>query len=202
MANNRNCGCGARRGCLNSVRGARWDNYPYYNGVCPDVEGEYVEVRDEGWNDNCCRNRDDGCGERRGCRRRRRDGDCFGMFLANVPMVVAANGVVPLINGHGCGKDFCVNSGQITVEDAGIYLATYTARAPETMEAETTLTLNVNEVSQPCAITTLAAGSTVTGQAIFNACENSVVSLRTSEAISATDPSLQPMVTLSLVQLE
>ena len=44
MANHRNCGCGRPIGCLNSVRGARWDNYPYYNGECPDAQGEYVRA--------------------------------------------------------------------------------------------------------------------------------------------------------------
>lgn len=195
MANNRNCGCGRRRGCLNSVRCARWDNYPYYGGSCPDADGEYCEteaVRGADAGDDCrCRHR-----------RRRRDGDCFGLFTASVPMAVAANGVIPLISGYGCGQDFCVNCGQITLEDAGVYLATYTARAPETMESDTTITLNVNEVSQPSAVATLAPGGSVTAQAIFNASENSVVSLRTSAPVSASEPSLQPAFTLSLIPVD
>lgn len=197
MANNRNCGCGRRRGCLNSVRCARWDGFPYYNGVCPDTDGEYEAVRDSGG--EC----DDGGRPRCGWKSRYgRFCECYGLFMANVPMVVAANGVIPLIGGCGSGPDFCVNSGQIVVKDPGTYLATYTARAPEGLAADTTITLNVNEISQPSAITTLAADTAVTGQAIITAGENAVVSLRTSEAITSTDPSLQPVFTLSLVQLE
>jgi len=189
MANHRNCGCGRPIGCLNSVRGARWDNYPYYNGECPDAQGEYVRAANHD---------DDDCA----CRRPRRHHCRFGLFQANAPMVVAANGVIPLVNSYGCGRDFCVGSGQIAVEEAGTYLATYTARAPETLAADTTITLNVNEVSQPSAVAVLAAGEDVTGQTIFTAGENCMVSLRSSEAMTSTEPSLQPVFTLSLVKLD
>ena len=136
MANHRNCGCGRRIGCLDSVRGARWDNYPFYGGECPDAQGEYVRAAG---NDDC------------GCPRRPRRRGCFGMFQVSAPMAVAANGVIPLVSCSGCDRDFCVGSGQITLEEAGTYLATYTARAPEALAADTTLTLTVNDIAQPSA---------------------------------------------------
>ena len=40
-----------------------------------------------------------------------------------------------------------------------------------------------------------------TAQAICEMCERSTVSLRSSEAINLTDPSVQPLVTLSLVRI-
>ena len=96
-----NNGCG----CLNSVGGRwRWENFPYYDSCCPDADGIYGDNR-----------RDD-----RECRRcRDRDRDSCGIFMASLPMAVAANGIVPLVNGMNCGRIFDVNSGMITVKDAG-----------------------------------------------------------------------------------
>ena len=40
-----------------------------------------------------------------------------------------------------------------------------------------------------------------TAQAICDVCERSTIALRSSEAITMTDPSVQPLVTLSLVKI-
>ena len=198
MANQQNCGCGRSRGCLASVRSARWDNYPYYGGGCPDVNGVYE--------DDCCGGEqvELRAAQARGCccGRRRRCGDVYGIFTAGVPMAVAANGIIPLAESSGCGRDFCVNNGVITLEDPGVYLAIYTALAPEGTTVNSTITLNVNEISQPSAITVIGANTgSVTGQAIFSVSEGATVSLRTSEELSSTTPSLQPAFTLTLTQI-
>ena len=193
MANNNRCGCGPRRnsnngyGCLNSVGGRyRWEDYPYYPGPCPDANG--------------CYDQDD---EERCCRRRRRRGRCdFGMFTAMLPMAVTANGIIPLAN-NNCLADngFPVNSGLITIEESGTYLATYTMRVPEGAALDSTITLNVNEASQSSAIAK-AAGTATTAQAIFDVNERATVTLRSSDAINITDTSVQPLFTLTLVKLD
>ncbi|MDO4866248.1 MAG: hypothetical protein Q4C10_06790 [Clostridia bacterium] len=203
MANKHRCGCSGRDdrnsnrsyGCLNSLESRyRWDNYPYYGGPCPDVNGAA--------NDGDC-DRD----EHRGRRRRhcgRRNG--FGMFSAMLPMAVAANGVIPLVGSCGCPgwENFNVNSGLVTVKEEGTYLATYTVRLPEGADVNSTITLNVNDASQSSAITQVggAGPGCFTAQAIFDACGDTTVTLRSSEAINITEPSAQPLFTLSLVRLE
>lgn len=199
MANNNRCGgCGRRNsnnnyGCLNYVGGRRrWDNYPYFDGMCPDADGVYDDDRNDG--------SDRG---RRG--RRRRDDERSGLFTAMLPMAVAANGIIPLVNGSCvCGAgDFPVNSGLITVEEEGTYLATYTVRVPEGQTLATTVTLNVNDASQSSAITEVGGTGPVsfTAQAIFDVCDRSTVTLRTSEAINLTETATQPLATLTLVKL-
>ena len=170
MANNNRCGCSRRNsnnayGCLNSVGGRyRWDNYPYYPGPCPDAEGVYDWCNDNNDNDDC------DCGRReRRCRRRRR---CrFGLFSAMLPMAVTANGIVPLASNNcmGAVSEFPVNSGLITVEEAGTYLATYTVRVPECQAMASTFTLNVNDAYQSSAVVEAGGeGPTgFTGPAIF-----------------------------------
>ena len=215
MANNYRCGdCGRRDsnnryGCLNSLSENRrcWDNYPYYNGPCPDRNGNYESVRGS---------YDDGCGSYDGGRQcdggRPYDGgrpserrSKYGIFSAMLPMAVAPNGIIPLVNNNcfcPCG-DFAVNSGMITVEEAGTYLATYTVRVPEGQTLTSNITLNVNDACQSTAITEVGGQGPVsfTAQAICDMCERSTVSLRSSEAINLTDPSVQPLVTLSLVRI-
>lgn len=164
MANNYRCGdCGRRDsnnryGCLNSLSENRrcWDNYPYYNGPCPDRNGNYESVRGS---------YGDGCGSYDGGRPcdggRPYDGgrpserrSKYGIFSAMLPMAVAPNGIIPLVNNNcfcPCG-DFAVNSGMITVEEAGTYLATYTVRVPEGQAMASTFTLNVNDASQSSAV--------------------------------------------------
>ena len=203
MANNYRCGdCGRRDsnnryGCLSCLGEGRrcWDNYPYYNGPCPDRNGNYETVRG-GY--------DDGYGRCDGGRPRDRETK-YGIFTAMLPMAVAPNGIIPLVNSNcycPCG-DFAVNSGLITVEEAGTYLATYTVRVPEGQTLTTNITLNVNDASQSSAITEVGGAGPVsfTAQAICDVCERSTISLRTSEAISITEPSVQPLVTLSLVKM-
>ena len=205
MSNNNRCGCSRRNsnnayGCLNSVGGRyRWDNYPYYPGPCPDAEGVYDWCNDNNDNDDC------DCGRReRRCRRRRR---CrFGLFSAMLPMAVTANGIVPLASNNcmGAVSEFPVNSGLITVEEQGTYLATYTVRVPEGQAMASTFTLNVNDASQSSAVVEAGGeGPTgFTGQAIFDVHDRSTVTLRSSDAINLTETSVQPLVTLTLVRLD
>lgn len=190
--NNKNCRK-RRRGCMNSVC-ERWGGYPYYPGPCADANGCYnnpsppVEQVRGGAGADC------------------RGGMCSGMFVAYLPMAVSANGMLPLVTNNPCrNSDFAVNSGLITLEEQGTYLATYSVRVPEGAALNTTLTLNVDDASQSSAITQIAGEGTGTSaysaQAIFEADAGTTVSLRTSDAISVTDPSVQPLVSLSLVQL-
>ena len=204
MANNYRCGdCGRRDsnnryGCLSCLGESRrcWDNYPYYNGPCPDRNGNYeAEVRG-GNGQGCWR-----CEDRGPCEQRSK----YGLFTAMLPMAVAPNGIIPLVNGSGlcqCG-DFAVNCGLITVEEAGTYLATYTVRVPEGQTLASNITLNVNDASQTSAITAVGGEgpASFTAQAICDVCERSTIALRSSEAINITDPSVQPLVTLSLVKI-
>ena len=198
MANNNRCGCNDRRngnngygclGCLN--RRCRWEGFPYYVGPCPNADGEYECDRDEP------RRGDDGCP--------RRGGRCdFGIFTAMLPMAVAANGIIPLVRGN-CGIDdgFAVNSGLITVDEAGTYLATYTVRLPEGADVSSTMTLNVNDASQSPAIMQVGGEGPLgfTAQAVVDVPERSAIALRTSEAINVTESSQQPLVTLTLVKV-
>lgn len=190
MANVNNCGCSGRRngyGCLGCLGDRyRCGNYPYYGGPCPDVDGCYGEA----YRERCVR----------------RPGGCFGMFSAMLPMAVAANGIIPLV-GNNCMsnvKDFPVNSGLITVEEKGTYLASYTVRLPEGAALDSTITLNVNDASQSSAITNVGGEGPAgfTAQAIFDVADRATVALRSSEPINLTDSSAQPLVTLSLVRLD
>ena len=301
----RNCNCngngngnnnGRRRrcGCMKMARSC-WENFPYYNGPCPNTDGCYGWYNCNSCNCNCdcdcgndnddndsgsgqscgyercrrrcmrrcmerCRNRydddddcgqqpmprgnrrydddddcdqqpmprgnrrydddddcgqqpslrgnrrydDDDCGMPRRRRRRRCFGPCCGMFMAQLPMAVGPNGIIPLVFNNPCKSDnFEVNSGLVKVERAGTYLATYTVRVPEAAALTTTITLNVDNASQSSAITQVGeANSEYTAQAIFQADEGDIVALRTSEAINVTDTAAQPMFTLSLVRLD
>ena len=181
----------------------RWENYPYYTGPCPspEVAGAY-EDEDRG---DCRRrrrcHRDDRC-DRCGHYDR-----CSAIFAAYLPVAIGPNGVVPLVVNNPCrDSDFTVNSGMITLEKAGVYLASYDVRLPAGATMNTTLTLNVDGASQSTAITQVETAGTGTAaysaQAIFEAGEGANVDLRTSDAISITDPSAQPAFTLSLVRLE
>ena len=215
---NRNNNCNNRRhhcGCMRMARGC-WGNFPYYGGGCPDVYGCYGrrpwEDCDNNDNDNDERDRGNDCECRcRRCRRRRRR--CGGgmpnvMLTSFAPLAVSPNGIIPLSMADICrNSDFEVNSGLITVESEGTYLATYNVRVPAQTALDTVMTLNVNDASQTPAITqvvTEAGANTTsfTAQAIFQADEGDTVSLRTSEAINVTETSVQPMVTLSLTRLE
>ncbi len=190
MANNNRCGCGPRRnsnngyGCLGSVnRCWRWDDYPYYGGPCPDADGNYGCDREE-----------------------RRRGRCdYGLFMAMLPMAVTANGIIPLTN-NNClnASGFPVNSGLITIEEGGTYLATYTLRVPEGAALDSTITLNVNDACQSAAIAQAGgtAPASTTAQAIFNVNDRATLTLRSSEAINITENSAQPLFTLTLVKLD
>ena len=198
MANNNRCGCGRRNsnnyGCLGCL-GGRWENYPYYVGPCPNADGEYCcdDVK------NPC---DDDCRCRRSCRR-----ECAncGIFSAMLPIAVATNGIIPLVN-NGCLTSpgaFPVNCGLITVEEKGTYLATYTVRVPEGSTVESTFSLNVNDACQSSSIvqTGGAGPACYTGQALFDVGDQATVTLRSSDAINITETSPQPLVTLSMVKI-
>ena len=186
----------------------RWENYPYYTGPCAGAEGAYRCDCDREDNDEGdCRGRNRCDRRERRCRRRWREDCCAAMFQAYQPMAIAANGIVPLVANNPCrNSDFEVNSGLITLEAQGVYLATYTARVPEGATLDTTLTLNVDDASQSSAITQITSGGTgtsaYTAQAIFEADEGATVALRSSDAINVTDSAIQPMFTLSLVRLD
>ena len=76
-------------------------------------------------------------------------------------------------------------------------------RVPEGQTMASNITLNVNNASQSTAITEVGGEgpASFTAQAICEMSERSTVSLRSSEAINLTDPSVQPLVTLSLVRI-
>ena len=201
MAKNNRCGgCGRRNsnnyyGCLNCLDGRQWrDNFPYYDGPCPNGDGDYEVVRRGG--DGDC-----GCRRPRCPERRQRS----GIFVAMLPMAVAPNGIIPLVSNNclGIAGDFAVNSGLITVEEEGTYLATYTVRMPEGKAMASTFTLNVNDASQSSAIAEVGGEgpASFTAQAIFDVCDRATVTLRSSEAINVTTASAQPLVTLSLVKI-
>ena len=97
-----------------------------------------------------------------------------------------------------------MNSGLITVEEEGTYLATYTVRVPEGQALESTFTLNVNDASQSSAVVQAGGeGPTgFTGQAIFDVRDRSTVTLRSSDAINLSQTATQPLVTLTLVRLD
>ena len=201
MAKNNRCdGCGRRNshnayGCLNCLGGRHCrDNYPYYEGPCPNADGCYEMVRGAAEDD--CRGRRPDRPERRAP---------FGIFTAMLPMAVAPNGIIPLVNNNclGIAGDFAVNSGLITVEEEGTYLATYTVRVPEGQTVASNFTLNVNDASQSSAITEVGGAGPVsfTAQAIIDVCDRATVALRSSDAINVTEPSTQPLVTLSLVKI-
>ena len=201
---NGNCDCRRRHpvGSLNSLGGLRpWG--VTWNGGCPDANGCYG--REDGdcgdWHDRDCRGRDRG-----GRRGRRGSGDgVFGLYTACLPMAVAPNGVIPLVGGLcDCGGDIAVNSGVITLYRPGTYLATVTARVGAETTVDSTITLNVNEASQSSAVLELAGAgpSSSTAQAMFDVCDQALVTLRSVDAINITTPASQPLFTLSLVRLE
>lgn len=196
MANINRCGCDNRRnnyGCLGCLGNRRcWDNFPIYNGPCPNADGEYdCDDAPEKDRDCCCRRRDQGAG--------------FGMFSAMMPVAVAANGIIPLTRLNGaCGGAFPVNSGLITIDERGTYLATYTVRVPEGADIASTITLNVDDASQSTAIAEIGGTAPVssTAQAIFEVGDRATVALRSAEPINVTERSSQPLFTLTLVKLD
>ena len=190
MANNYRCGCGSRGsnntiGCLNSVAARRrWDNYPYYDGCCPDADGDY------------------------GCCYARGDRSVYAMFSACQPLAVAANGIVPLTLAQACPRAFAVNAGAISVRDPGVYLATMTVRVPAETQVDSTFSLALNDVNQPTTITPVETATgdaqpfTATSQAIFTADAGDTVAIRSAETVNLTDPSIEPMFALTLVRLD
>lgn len=214
---NKRRGCG----CMKMARGY-WRNFPYYTGPCPDEDGCYRPRcnNEDNCDDPCeqecectceCEESQDRCGKPRRCRREKRCHRrwlCSGCFAAWLPVAISANGIVPLTANNPCREpSFDVNSGLITVKDAGTYLATYTVQVPAAAALDTIVTLNVNGASQSAAATQIVteagdATRSYTGQSIFEAAEGATVSLRTSDAINVPEAAAQPIFTLSLVQLD
>ena len=127
------------------------------------------------------------------------------MFTCMAPMAMAANGIIPLVNSNLCGDNAMkVNSGMVSIEESGTYLATYTVRVPEGAALDSTITLNVNDASQSSAITQVGgtAPNSFTAQAVFDVSDRAPVTLRSTDAINIADPSAQPVFALSLVRLE
>lgn len=201
MANNNRCGCSGRGGrdshrsigCLGWVNGFRCaDRNPYYRGPCPDRDGCYR------W-DDC--DREDRCG-----------GEAvkavFGQFTACQPMAVAARGSVPLTRSPVCGGDFDVSGGRISLRAPGTYLATMTISVPPATEVASTFALNKNGDAEPSAILPVetvadaARPYSASAQAIFTADEGDVLSVSSSDTVAVTEPSVQPMVSLTLVRLD
>ena len=113
MAINYRCGgcgrrdCNNRYGCLSCLGGYDrcWPNYPYYEGPCPDRNGCYEPVKG-------------GYGDGGGSALTPEKRGKYGVFTAMLPMAVAPNGIIPLVNTNcmNIAGDFAVNSGLITVE--------------------------------------------------------------------------------------
>ena len=167
-------------GCMRMARGC-WGNFPYYGGPCPDTCGCYGRRPCED-TDSDNGGDDDDCTCRR--RRRRRCGPPNALFTAYTPIMVSANGIVPLaLSDTTRDRMFDTNCGLITVEAPGTYLATYKVNVPAGTTMETLLTLNVNGACQSPATENVVAdgGSSslnYTAQAIFEADEGDTVSLR------------------------
>ena len=208
--NNRNPSCNSCRenrrhhcGCMRMARGC-WGSFPYYGGPCPDTCGCYGRRL---WEDEDLEEEEAVRGSR-SRRRRCRGGAPSAVFTAFAPMALSPNGIVPLAVCDPCrDSPFKVNSGLITLESEGTYLATYNVRVPTGAQMDTLLTLNVNNASQSPAITQVVTegGETTqsfTAQTIFQADADDTVSLRTSEAVNVTDTASSPMFTLSLVRLD
>ena len=229
--NNNRCGCGGRRhrGCLNSVYG--WYHGPYYTLGCPDADGAYEygckrrcrhRCEEEESDSNSCTcnctctcscdcegDDDNGCDSDRECdcrRHRRHRRHCrgvAGIFPVNAPLAVAANGIIPL-GGSCCDREMPVNNGQVTLEEAGTYLATINAQVPGGTTLNTIVSLYVNEASQYTAQMLLGGEGPVNAmsQAVFEVGDHATVSLRSSDAISVTEASPQPLFTLSMVKID
>ena len=188
------CGCGDRRprGCLSSV----YQNWPWYGGRCPDADGEYEEVRQGGWQDDCGEDRGD-------CRRRRGRCAMGGIFTTAIPVAVAANGVIPL-NGCCMEPGLRQNGGVVSITEPGMYLATVTARVPEGVAVNSTVTLNANDASQYSSLMVLSGEgpASSSSQALFEVTDRTTVSLLSSDALNITEASPQPLFTLSLVRVD
>lgn len=187
------CGCGGRRprGCLHSVYG-KW---PWYGGFM-SAEGDYEEVRRNGW-------QEDGFVEERGEGSRRGSCAICGIFTTAIPVAVAANGVIPL-NGCCMEPGLKQNGGVVSITEPGTYLATVTARVPEGVTVDSTVTLNANDASQYSALMVLSGEgpTSSSSQALFEVSDHTTVSLLSSEALNITEASPQPMFTLSLVRVD
>lgn len=185
--------CGCHTGCNDGCNGCygSW-NIPRENYGCCNA----------GCGCGCCCNNCDN-GDNPVC-------DCpapvYGMFTAAAPLTVAASGSVPFAMGVNTG-DFAVNGGNITIQQAGNYLATITLQLPGDTAADATLNLNLNGSALPAARididSTTSDGNVAShaSQVIFTASEGSVISLTGDSAFTISGTSGQNLITLTLIRL-
>ena len=194
MPNIYRSGCGCRTsnntfGALNSVARRCRDNYPFYDGCCPDAGGCYD--CGPGWP-----------GRPWG------DGACYAMLSACQPLAVAANGNVPLAKAETRNPAFGVNGGVVSLYNPGVYLATMTVRVPAATAVDSTFALALNDVSLPTTITPVETTAddtqafTATSQALFTAEAGDAVAIRSDDTVNLTDPAIEPMFVLTLVRLD
>lgn len=182
MSGNRwNCnGRVSPAGCGNG-----WNNNPYYNGPCPNADGDYA-ARGEQFDEER-RFAPDCCCQRRGERPPR--ARVMGRFASPSPLSVIAGAPVPLVAcGDPCGVD-CVG-GAVQFKSDGVYVATLTATVPAGETLTATLTPTLNGAVLPAGIMEIdpaAAGAlpVFATQVIFRACSCDHFALTTSEAITS-----------------
>ena len=210
MSSNRyHCDCGGNRGALScAMNGWYGSQSAYYNGPCPNVNGEYACWRDD--NDEVRgERRGDRRGEHRcGCCRGRGDRDgndeiVRGAFASPTPLSVITGAAIPLI---ACGKPCDIDSvgGTVQIEEKGVYYAAYTVTLPAGETLTTTLTPTLNGAVLPAGILEVdsaAAGAlpVFSGQVIFYAGDCDRFALTTSEAITSTSGA--PLVTAEVMRI-
>ena len=197
MSGNRwNCnGRVSPAGCGNG-----WNNNPYYNGPCPNADGDYA-ARGEHFDEER-RFAPDCCCQRRGERPPR--ARVMGRFASPSPLSVIAGAPVPLVAcGDPCGVD-CMG-GAVQFKSDGVYVATLTATVPAGEALTTTLMPTLNGVMLPAGMVEVGgevarAVSGFSGQIVFcaNSCDR--FALTTSEALSVP-ASGTPLLTMELTRI-
>lgn len=130
----------------------------------------------------------------------------YGMFTASAPLTVTSGAGIPLVSGAGTG-DFTVYSGNITLQQPGVYLATITLQMPGDTAADGVLNLNLNGSPLPAArialnfTTSDGNAATYSSQTIFTAAEGAMLSLTPDSSFSIPGVSGQTLITLTLVKL-
>lgn len=215
-----NCGaCEENCCCDNNARGNTCGCHTGCNDGCNGCYGSWNIPRENCGYCNACNTVNGGCGN--GCNAGCVCGCCcdggddpvcdcpapvYGMFTSAAPLTVAASGSVPFAMGVNTG-DFAVNGGNITLQQAGNYLATITLQLPGDTAADATLNLNLNGSALPAARIdidpTTADGNVAShaSQAIFTASEGSVISLAGDSAFTIPGVSGQNLITLTLIRL-
>ena len=201
---------------LNSVAMCqRCENFPFYTGPCPDVNGCYCDS-------NCCENTTSSCSCNCNCQNNCNCCNCeieepvvpcccgccnistpaYGLFTANEPLNVAAGGIIPLVSTVNYPDAFVVSNGTIVFRKQGTFLATYTVRIPSGGTANTTIDLNVNGVPQIPAEVTVSGPGVYSAQTIFTVTDGSMLTLTSSNALNLIGATTSPIFTLSLVEIQ